>query len=230
MGNPPTLLNDRTCEDRNLKIIKLDEQFIVASQANQEALYFISTETLEVFKCLSGINYDNSCAYDRGLLFQCHDDWIIRILDVTSGTYFNDVRIPFQSKDNKFIKLLDTWACSNSTVMVIGWKGSKPNQRRVSNLSVYDLEAVKKPNSDPGRYLLYTLQFQLDIDKFVMNESEIAVIGKDGKGDRSVTVLKFANFSFAEPKSADLKENPEANENVKMKAIYDPYVDCYPCY
>jgi hypothetical protein len=83
---------------------------------------------------------------------------------------------------------------------------------------------------DPGRYLLYTLQFQLDVENFVMNESEIAVIGKDGKNNRSVTVLKFANFSFAEPKSSDLKENPEANENVKMKVINDPYVDCYPRY
>ncbi len=99
----------------------------------------------------------------------------------------------------------------------------------MSHLSVYDLEAVKKPNSDPDCHLLYTLQFQLNVDKLVMNETRIAFNGKDGN-NRFVTVLNFANFSSAERKSYDLKENIEANENVKMKMSYGPCVESYPCY
>ena len=38
--------------------------------------------------------------------------------------------------------------------------------------------------------------------------------------DQSVTVLKFANFGFAQRKPSDLKENPEANEDVEIKIIF----------
>jgi hypothetical protein len=53
-----------------------------------------------------------------------------------------------------------------------------------------------------------------------MNESEIAFIGNYGKNNESVTVLNFANFGFAERKSS-----PEAQEDVKMKIIYDSSFD-----
>ena len=169
------------------------------------------------------------CVYNQGLLFLYCVNGVVRILDVASGTYVNDVRIPFQSKDKKFIKLLDTWASSNSKVIVIGWKYSRGRFKRVSHLSVYDLEAVKKANSDPGSHLLYTLQFQFDIHSFVMNESEIAFSGEGRSFPWCVTVLKFANFCFAEQKSSYLKENPEVHEDsneeiIQMKVkknIYD---------
>jgi hypothetical protein len=90
------------------------------------------------------------------------------------------------------------------------------------------LEAVKKANSDPGSHLLYTLQFQFDMSSFVMNENEIVLMGNDGKNNRSVTVLKFANFNFDERKLSSLNENPEVNEDIKMKVILGPYVDCDP--
>ena len=39
-------------------------------------------------------------------------------------------------------------------------------------------------------------------------------------------ILNFANISFAERKSSDLKENRvNVNEDVKMKIIYDPCVE-----
>jgi len=91
-------------------------------------------------------------------------------------------------------------------------------------LNVYDLEAVKKSISDPDCYLLYTL-FQFIMQSFVMNEGQIAFNGTDGTNNRFVTVLNFANF--AERKSSDLNENPEANEDVKMKVIYYPCVDSF---
>ena len=245
MGNPPTLLRTRTFEDRKFFISNVDERFIVAvNQSSHEThkkavtLHFISTETLEVFTSLSAMNYEcylyersdipsNSvstlmnfeCVYSHGLLFQYRGTGIVRILDVATGNNVNDVRIPFQSKDKKFIKLLDTWVSSNSKVIVIGWKYSKNPHRRVSHLSVYDLEAVKKANSDPGTHLLYTLQFQFDIHSFVMNESEIAFSGSKSTLDWYVTVLKFANFSFAEQKPSDLKENPQDNKDSKEKIV-----------
>ena len=83
-------------------------------------------------------------------------------------------------------------------------------------MSVYDLESVKKPNS--ACLLLYTLQFKSNIDSFVMNESEIAFNGSDTCGNQKcVTVLKFANFSFAEKKPSDLKENRKGNGDSKKK-------------
>ena len=136
------------------------------------------------------------CVYNQGLLFEYRGNGLVRILDVVSGTYFSDVRMPFRKEDNKFIKLLDTWVSSNSNVVVIGWKYSKDRYRRVSHLSVYDLGAVKNPNSDPRYHLLYTLQFQFDIEKFVMDETRIAFTGMDGKNKRSVTVLNSVNFGF----------------------------------
>lgn len=48
MGNPPTLLHDRTGEDRDWNINKVDEQFIMTRYMQYrpifQTLYFISTE------------------------------------------------------------------------------------------------------------------------------------------------------------------------------------------
>ena len=250
MGNPPTLLRTLTCEDRNLRILNVDERFIVARFADESDLYFIFTETLKVFTTLSEMNYqcnlnkgplkfafvrgggiimDSGCIYDQGLLFQYRGNSLVRILDVASKKYVNNVRIPFRSKDEKFIEFLETWACSNSNVIVIGWKSKNG---RVSHLSVYDLEAVKKRNSDPGSHLLYTLQFQFDIHSFVMNESEIAFTGKHDTNGFCVTVLKFANFIFAELKPSDSKETRKGKgyskkkiAKVEMKKIIGDRVD-----
>ena len=253
MRNQPTLLHERTFKDRNLEIYKVDEQFIVAKCKNcvdyrSEVLYFFSTETLEL---LIKLDMDHCIwEYDRGLFFQ-RDRFnaIVRILDVTTGTVFNDVHMNFR-KDTMW-----SWVCSNSNVVVIGWKYQ--NKKMSSYLSVYDLEAVKKPNSDPGTHLLYTLQFKLDIHIFVMSETEIAINGEDYLHKKSVTILKFANFAFDERKThgmlvntsksgkapgfikkiknkrgrnSGLKQNPETNGNVKMKIIYYRRVDSYPRY
>ena len=58
-----------------------------------------------------------------------------------------------------------------------------------------------------------------------MNEGQIAFNGTDGKNNRFVTVLNFANF--AERKSSDFKENPEEANKVKMKIIYEPFIDSF---
>jgi hypothetical protein len=93
---------------------------------------------------------------------------------------------------------------------------------------VYDLEAMKKRSSGPGRHLPYTLQFQIDIETFVMDETRLALSGKDGNDKRSVTVLNFANLNFAGRKSSNLKENPEANEGIDIRIVYGPCVDSFP--
>jgi F-box-like len=171
LENPPTLLHDRNFGNRDLRIWEVDEQFIVANYypPKGETFSFISTETLEEVRTLSLMNCNYR--YDRGLLFQTRVKGIVRILDVITGTYYNDVRLPIRKEDERSVEFMYSMA-SNSIVIVIGWKYAKDRFKRVSHLSVYDLEAVKKRNS--GCHLLYTLQFQCDIYNFVMNESEIA--------------------------------------------------------
>ena len=151
MGNSPVLLKESLA---SFAIWKFWKWFIVArtQSARPPTLYFISNETLEEKRSRILINDDY--IYDRALLFQYCDNGIVRILDDASGTYFNDVGLPFQSQDKPFIELLDTWASSNSKCIVIGRKYSG-KFRTFSHLSVYDLESVKKPNS--VCHLLYTL-------------------------------------------------------------------------
>ena len=232
---------------------QVDERFIVTNEIvdldnnsePRDSFYFISTETFKVTRSLSLLSVEY--VYHRGLLFYTHNKESIRVLDVASGTHFNDLRLPFRSKDKPFIELanmwnsthqrgdepsavlLYRWAASNSNVIVIGWRyWNKEKSEILSNLSVYtqvvyDLQAMKKPNSDSQ--LLYTLQFQFNINSFVMDESEIVLSGKDGKKNRFLTVLKFADFNFAERKSQSSNGNPEANEGIKMEIIRDPYLE-----
>ena len=116
------------------------------------------------------------------------------------------------------------WAASNSNVIVIGWRYlNKEKDEILSNLSVYDLKAMKKPNSNSQ--LLYTLQFQFDIDSFVMDESQIAFGGRDDENNQFLTVLKFADFNFAERKSQSSNDNSGANEVIKMEIIRAPYLE-----
>jgi hypothetical protein len=231
LGNPSILLHDRICEsDRNLEILKVDKQFIVARayyywKPMTDILYFISTETLDVFTSLS-VMRNCEYEYNRGLLFQYRGDGIIRILDLPSGTYFNDVHLPFRKEDKQFVELLSTWASTNSNVIVIGWKYvNKETLETLSQFSVYDLEAVKKRNSKHGCHLLYTLQYRFKISSFVMDDTRIAYNGNDEYGNQLVILL---NFDFVERESPELKGNREANEDIKEKIIYDHYVEAFP--
>ena len=79
---------------------------------------------------------------------------------------------------------------------VIGWKYSEELSGMWSHLSVYDLDAIKKPKSNSDCCLLYTFKFQFDIEKFVMDENLIACNGCHTNGERYVTILNFANFGF----------------------------------
>jgi hypothetical protein len=143
MRNPPTLLRTRTCEDRLWTILKVDERFIVAvshlRELNPEkavTLFFISTETLGLFTSLSAMNYEGYlCERTHNSFSQSKKINEIQ-MPLRSGSVLlipwqwdrskfvncQLLRITFRSRNTKFIKLLDTWTCSNSNVMVIGWK------------------------------------------------------------------------------------------------------------
>jgi hypothetical protein len=101
--------------------------------------------------------------------------------------------VQFRKEDGQSVQLLDKWAFSNSNFLVIGWKHSEKSSTEFSHLSVYDLDAIKNPNSSSDCHLLYTLKFQLDVEKFVMNENVIVFNGKHSNGKRYVTILNFAN-------------------------------------
>ena len=202
IGNPPVLLHDRLCKYGNL--VKVDERFIVFS--NSRTLYFISTETFEELRTVSLKHY--KWHYDRGLLFQFFKKWqdkkemyIIRILDVASGTFFNDLRKRFWN--GLHLRYINGYASTNSRFMVIGWKRAHFQHDTRSHLTVYDLEAVKNPSADRRSYILYILRFEFELQTFVMDESRIVFNGFDGN-QWNVTVLNFADF---ERKASDWKDN-----------------------
>jgi len=60
MGNPPVLLHDRTCKFRNLRLVKVDERFIVLRSI--KTFYVISTETFEDIQTL---RHDYNWDYNR---------------------------------------------------------------------------------------------------------------------------------------------------------------------
>ena len=105
MGNPPTLLQDRTFQYklyRNLEHFTVEEQFIAAtsyvdSDPEFVTLYFIYTETLEEHRSLS-LMLNCKYVYRRGMLFQDRGNGIIRILDVATGTFFNNAHLPFRKE------------------------------------------------------------------------------------------------------------------------------------
>ena len=216
--NPPVLVHDRLCKYDEL--VKMDDQFIVFSSAGTSC--FISAENFEEFRTVTWRDYCRE-KYDRGLLFRSTypDDGsgIIRIFDVTSGTFFNDVRLPIRNNTRQSVELMTYWASSNSRFVVIGWTTSSSGIFKFSNLSFYDLEAVKKPSSDRSCYL-YTLQIQcpnsiLEFDeykhlRFLMDESRIVFNGIHGDEENNVTVLDFADFN--EPKTSDSENSEEESE------------------
>ena len=220
MENPPVLIHDRLCKYDHLGFEKVDDQFIVFSDFT--IFCFISAENFEEFRA---VTWSDNCRleYDRGLLFRSTypDDGsgIIRIFDVTSGTFFNDVRLPIRNNTRQSVELMTYWASSNSRFVVIGWTTSSSGIFKFSNLSFYDLEAVKKPSSDRSCYL-YTLQIQcpnsiLEFDeykhlRFLMDESRIVFNGIHGDEENNVTVLDFADFN--EPKTSDSENSEEESE------------------
>jgi len=228
MGNPPVLLHDRICKFRNLAtFLKVDERFIVLCNSD-ETFYFISTETFEEFRTVSWKKNYYGWEYDRGLLFQFiygsnDNDNIIRILDVASGTFYSDVRLPIRNGTERYVDLImDQWASSNSRFVVIGWKTYESSGIfQFSHFSFYDLEAVKKPSSGRRCYL-YTLQFQFIVPSFVMDESRIVFKGIHRHNESNVTVLDFADF--VERKTSNLEDKHQT----QMKIIFDPYVDSLP--
>ena len=231
MGNLPVLLHDRTFKFRSFYLWKVDERFIVLYKLDV-TFCFISTETFEEVRSVSWKEKYYDCKYDRGLLFQSmygfngnHE--MIRILDVASGTFYSDVRLPIRNENGRDVEIIDQWASSNSRFVVIGWVPYESSGIiKFSHLSFYDLEAVKKPSSGRSCYL-YTLQFQFEVRSFVMDESRIVFQGFHGNGKRNVTVLDFADFvgpKTSDSEDSDSKDKPET----QMKIIFDPYVDCLP--
>jgi hypothetical protein len=227
MGNPPVLLQDRTLMLPGMKVVKVDERFIVRFEGDsyyrKKTLCFISTETLEEFGTW-GVRKYCDWHYDRGLLFQSpyhRKDNLIRILDVTSG-FFNDVRLPVRKEKWRSVNFTPRRAGSNSRFIVIGWYYSS-RVREPTNFSFYDLEAAKKPSSDCRCYPLYTLQFQSSVWSFVMDESLIAFNGRDENDERNVTVLNFADF--VDRKTSGLEEKQETDGEMKIKITFDSFVD-----
>ena len=73
MGIPPVLIHDRICKFRNLRLVKVDERFIVLRSI--KTFYFISTETFEEIQLCAtttiGITIEDCC-------FNCMETLVMR--------------------------------------------------------------------------------------------------------------------------------------------------------
>jgi hypothetical protein len=197
---------DRSLDyNSSLKMLYADDKFIIATKrvgvVTVKTLLFISTETLRDVRAVSLIDPE-LCIYNRGLLFNIFKgNGIVRILDVASGTYFNDLHLPFGKESAPSINFLRPFVKSNSHVIVIGWQCENEKNETggiLSRLSVYDLDAVKnvKQQQQPGLGCrpLYPFEFPFNISEFELDDSRLAVIGTGYDNRLCVTVLNFSTI------------------------------------
>ncbi len=84
-------------------------------------------------------------------------------------------------------------------------------------MSVYNLQAIKNINSDPNRHLLYTLEVPLEVQIFVMNESQIICNVVISRNYNNLIVINFAELAFNGKSS--LRKNHQANKKIEIKII-----------
>ena len=133
----------------------VDEQFIVFRAAGTMTYNFISTKTFLLERSLS-FRVKNS-AYHKGYLFLQNKN-LVRILDVTSGTFLRDIRV--NPSDNKKIFRV------NSNYVVLATLDS-------TELFVYDLKCLKETDTVPTHLLLTTIDLRYNVKEMRMNDAQI---------------------------------------------------------
>jgi F-box-like len=213
LGHPSTLLKTFTHKGgpfQGIRKMKLGERFLLI-ESHLDTLTFVSIEH-EASRCFN-LNCD-SYAYAGELFFNFCDDGIVRVWNAESETYFSDVRWPFPSKNGRDVEFIKKTICVNSKVLVIGWKY---RHEEMSYLSVYDLQAIKNINSNPNSHLLYTLGVPLDVQGFVMNESQIICDTVNSGNYNNLIVINFAKLPFKGKSS--LRKNHPASKKIEIKII-----------
>jgi hypothetical protein len=222
---------------RNLKVEAVDEFFVCAVGKKDEtvkALHFFDTETFEPVREVSVSAYLGT-KYVRGLLFERRATGDFGVLDVASGTRFNDVKLPIRREDEPFVLMgFGASLTHNSSVIVISWQyrpGPDINSLYLTNFSVYDMEAVKNVRPELGTpgccSPLYTLQFPLFMNDWEMDETRLAFVGTWGPkftylGNRLVIVLNFSAPRPAEAEAEEGNSKKPPEEKTREAAAADP--------
>jgi hypothetical protein len=232
-NNELTLKHDHIRQDlRNLQVESLDENFVLAvseTGAQIKTLHFFKTTTFERVRVLT-VSASSLTKYVRGMLFERRDtgDW--GVLDVASGTRFNDLKSPIGAEDQPFVLMgFGGFITLNSSVIVIGWQyrdGMDSDSLFITNFTVFDMEAVKNVGPQLPTHCccccfpLYTMRFPLFMSDWDMDETKLAFVGTWGPeigrcGNRLVIVL---NFSASLPAEAEAEAEAEADaEEEKSK-------------
>ena len=104
--------------------------------------------------------------YDGGYLFLMNNDCLVRILDVATGTFLQNIRREPSCFDCVISRV-------NSNYVVI----ARSNGNH-STLYVYDLKCLKETDTVPSHLLLTTIDLECQVKKMLMNETRIACLSK----------------------------------------------------
>jgi F-box-like len=217
----------------DLKMDAVDEKFLMATKAGYiceggNTLHFYDPETFEQVRCLSLCSIGKVYVYERGFLFlrlSSRTTGNVRIMDVASGTWFNNqLQSPFRKKAKEYLSRGSSKSISfNSSVIVIAWEYRDPVERSLllTNFSVYDFEVVKNASDQNGCCSpLYILQFPLVSTGWALDETRLAFMGSGGPdltcvGNQLVIVL---NFSSTSPLSMGTKKQTTPTEAAAASA------------
>jgi len=166
--------------------MKMDDQFIALSiymYRGNTNFYFFSKKTLDLhWQKTVGGDMSGKFAYGKGLLLlyaskenDKHEECgVIQVYDVTSKTCVREMSIAAKKRNDKFEHNVGF----NSKVVGVLEKSS--DHRLQYKIKIYDLEAVKNPDSRADDLLFYTLAVDFDIYKrIVVTETEILSLGEN---------------------------------------------------
>ena len=179
--SPKTLTRVKEMRLGDLNLLKVDEQFIVVTSADNKTYYFISTKTFEVERSLGAKT--EYVDYDRGYLFLIKANGpMARIMDVASGTFLHDVfieKLPHHSFGSCRV---------NSKYVVIENNGFPKK-----TLWIYDLESIKATDDVPHYLLLCVIKTKLNGQLRLVDEDQIVCssdIGVEVFNVASIDTLK----------------------------------------
>jgi hypothetical protein len=173
--------------------IKMDEQFIVISRRHRVAtmassFIIISVETLEIkVKIPLSQEVDRSFVYEKGLLlvFLVEDFFssfgLIRVYDVPSGSFIREIATTLKPI---FPFKLKRYFGFNSQFMIVS--GQSGNRKRKTKLKIYDLAAIKNPESNEESLLIRTLDLNHPLRPMAVDDTQIVYSTVDG-----IQILKF---------------------------------------
>jgi hypothetical protein len=171
--------------------MKMDDQFIVVPSFQSETsnFYFFSKKTLDLHwqKTVDG-NMRDSFAYGKGLLLfyvlkenEGHEECgVIEVYDVKSRKCIREMSIARKYSYYKFKNHVGF----NSKFMIVFEK------RLPFKMNIYDLEAIKNPNSSADELLVHISAVDFHCQKIVVTETEIFCLDWE-----TFTVLDFSSIN-----------------------------------